>query len=186
MAIQCPHAWYGSVYRHQSHTDQQLSVHEPIICTDLQTPDCTSGSCLMSREEGCCIFESTGALSLKTVVSVWRFQVTLIIPWLCPFDSSCQIPLAGFASCHLLHQVSMTFLFKRSHPSLIAMYNGAPVASTLSPPIGISELFHFFLRIWFHSHHNSDTFLWVTWSFQPLAKSGMLHSKTKTVYAKNA
>lgn len=35
---------------------------------------------------------------LKTVVCDWRFQVTLIIHWLCSFDSSCQIPPAGFAS----------------------------------------------------------------------------------------
>lgn len=63
------------------------------------------------------IWKCRRLVSLKAAVCDWRFQVTLIIHWLCSFDGSCQIPLAGFAFCHLLHQVSMTSLFKGSHPS---------------------------------------------------------------------
>lgn len=107
------------------------------------------------------IWKCWSLVSQKTVLCDWRFHVTLFRLWLCSFDSGCQIPLAGFASCHLLHQVSMTFLFKGNHPSLIAAHHWALVASTLSPSIGISKLFHFLPSIWFHSFNNTDTFLWI-------------------------
>lgn len=70
----------------------------------------------MSKRGWYCTCESAKRhVSLKTVVCDWQFQVTLIIHGLCPSNSGCQIPLAGLTSCHLLHQVSMTFLFKHSH-----------------------------------------------------------------------
>lgn len=82
----------------------------------LLTPGFPSISCLMSREGQYCILENAGALCpwrqwcvIGGFRSLWLYIDS-------PFDSSCQIPLAEFTSWHLLHQVSMTFLFKGSHP----------------------------------------------------------------------
>lgn len=119
-------------------------------------------------------------LSPKTVVCDWWLQVTLIIHWLCPFDSGCQLPLAGFASCHLLHQVSMTFLFKGSHPSLIAAHTGPWWLQPFPHPL---ESLSCFLSFSVHGSIHSttaDTFLWVACqTFDPQQNQAHLTEKQK-------